>query len=227
MMTIPVAHWADEMMIRLPGASPAGCQQAFRGAFVEFCTKSGAWVRECAPMDAVADQVKYVVNPGADAEVLYIVAVSWTKEGTDRTFLHALQAPYRGRRLTQASDQPFGFLGSYEKLGEFELVPHAKETVADALTPWVCIRPPVGSFFEEVPEFVAGAFYEEVLDGAIGRMMVQQGKPYSNQAGAMYHLKRFRIGISTARDVARRQFTSAEASFVFPFWAGRNYHHRN
>lgn len=65
LVTVPLTTWTDELLLRAPGASPAGVEQALLNALREFCNKSNAWIVELwANHD---DQTPKPFNEGAEA----------------------------------------------------------------------------------------------------------------------------------------------------------------
>lgn len=73
------------------------------------------------------------------------------------------------------------------------------------------------------PDWVLPLFGVGILDGALGRMMTQIGKPYSNPTQGAYHLQRYRKAIGKARTAALRRNTIGTQAWVFP----QNYSTRN
>lgn len=66
------------------------------------------------------------------------------------------------------------------------------------------------------PDWVLPLHGPGVLDGLLGRMMMQQNKSYSNQTLGLYHLRRFRDAISRARTAAIKRNTFGAQSWRFP-----------
>jgi len=214
--------WADELTVALPGATKPAIQQAFRATFREFCTQSGAWVRELPLIDIVAGQDTYPLDSKvSDASILYIlVAYLRTVSGEDDHYraLKALQTPFHRTRQKGTSGYPRAFYSVTEAPATLVLTPVPAENIEDGLQVYVALGPKF-PYEDEVPEFLRSHAYDVLLDGTLGRMMGQQDKPYTNTIGAQYYLRRFRGGIAQQRDMARRQYTSAESSFIFPPWA--------
>jgi hypothetical protein len=65
-------------------------------------------------------------------------------------------------------------------------------------------------------EWMFDTFFEDWLDGTQGRMFSQIAKPYSNIAGATYHLKRFRQAMAYRKQEARRGFSYNTPSWRYP-----------
>jgi hypothetical protein len=215
--------WADELTVALPGATKQAIQQAFRATFREFCNQSGAWARELPLVDIVAGQDTYsLASQVSDATILYILGAYLRMvngEDVHHRALAALQTPFHRDRSTSTSGLPRGFYGNTEAPATIVLTPTPKESMAGGLLVYVALGPKY-PYEDEVPDFLRSHAYDVLLDGTLGRMMGQQDKPYTNTIGAQYYLRRFRTGIAQQRDMARRQYTSTESSFLFPPWAG-------
>lgn len=225
MAQVDLSEWADELGSNMPGLTEGAARQALRAAFREFCTVSGAWVRELEPISIIADQTEYDLNAAIDdAEVLYVLGVYYRPQQNDPNstaarFLSPVQSPQHAGRVSQPSAQPWGYTGNSEEPSKITLVPGVNQNIDDSLLPYVALGPKY-PFVDKFPMICKTHFFEILLDGATGRLMGQQDKPYTNIMTAQYHLRRFRIGMASARDAARKQFTSAESSFAFPYWAG-------
>ncbi len=68
----------------------------------------------------------------------------------------------------------------------------------------------------DVPDWVLKLFYRTVLDGVLGKMMLQQNKSYTNDTLGTYHLKRFRDGIAMARVATLKRNTFGAQAWAYP-----------
>ena len=78
---------------------------------------------------------------------------------------------------------------------------------------------PKTPYATDIPAFFQTWYFDIILDGAAFKLLSQPNKPYTNDKLAVYYGKRFRAAMARARDMARRQFTTADTAFVFPPWA--------
>lgn len=219
-----ITDWIDELLPHVPGVSLQGAKQALRATLREFAVDSGAWLHELPPVSLRAGRDVYYLEPTAcgNTTVLYIQAISYVVDnGTNFVrFLKPLQGTnYRARSAQAPLSEPWGFLADPAEPGKFLLVPGVSEDVVDALIPYVALG--FSEQFEDdaIPLRFRRYWFDHILDGAIGRLIGQQDKPYTNLVLAQYHKRRFRAGVSKARDMARRQMAGAESDFQFPFWA--------
>lgn len=222
MATVSTDLWADELTVMLPGATKNAIQLALRATFREFCLQSGAWVRELPLIDLTEGVATYDLAPYVtDAEVLYILSVLWKAESAPDAYyrtLKAMQVPHnRGRRVA-VSEAPVAFYGTSEQPSVITVDPIPAKDLPQSLLVYVALGPKY-PYEDAVPAFFRSHLFDVILDGTAGRMMGQQDKPYTNTIGAQYYMRRFRTGMAQARDMSRRQFTSAETEFRFPNWA--------
>lgn len=67
-----------------------------------------------------------------------------------------------------------------------------------------------------VPDWIAEKYNGYLADGVISRLMLQPGKPYSSQAGAAFHGRKFNLGLGLARQESRNMFTYGSQRWAFP-----------
>ena len=72
-----------------------------------------------------------------------------------------------------------------------------------------------------IPDWILTKYYEKIAHGLASRLMLEPGKPYSSQAGAAYHGRKFNDGIGLARTEARHMYTYSGQRWAFP--QGWNY----
>lgn len=223
MAMVSIDVWADELAVMMPGLVKNAAHQALGATLREFCAVSGAWTRMLDPVPLVSGQSWYSLNPQLDATVLYIRAVGYATEdntGGITKFLQPLQAPHHETREAQPSNTPYGFIGDAEIPGRFKLVPVLADAQNATVVPFVVLGPLI-PFDLQAPAHFQQVHFDVILDGAASKLMSQQDKSYTNVIMARYHGQRFRAGMATARDMARKQFTSADTDFRFPSWTGR------
>jgi hypothetical protein len=53
--------------------------------------------------------------------------------------------------------------------------------------------------YPDMPDWITSKYLLDLIDGIVARMMAQPAKPYSNPTMAVYHMRKFRNGIATAK----------------------------
>lgn len=120
-----------------------------------------------------------------------------------------------------ATGWPAVFKTYNERPGAFQLYPTLKGNTAEGegVVPWVSLGFPRTRVAMGIPVVFERVWYEQILDGTLAKLLSQQDKPYTNPTLAQYHGRRFRNGISEARDMAQRQMSNSERGWQYPSWA--------
>jgi len=206
-----ISDWSTEVRTRVSGAGVDIINQEIKSAIREFYRKSGLWVETLENLATSAvvstlDLSAAAVSAGHDASVLSTVSIKY-----DNNYLipqHVLDTDPTG-------DTPVQYYGL--SAGSVRLIPTPIATVANIMDAVVVLQPLFTSDF--VPNDAKDIWFDGIMDGILGRIMVHPKKPYTNAVLAQYHLKRFNNTIGEARDTARRRYTKTENSWTFPAWA--------
>ena len=67
-----------------------------------------------------------------------------------------------------------------------------------------------------MPEWCWDMYFQNILDGVLGRLYVMPAKPWSNKVEAAYHLKRFRGAMGFRMQESRRGFNYGVHSWRYP-----------
>lgn len=232
-----IQTWVNESAPDLPGASTEGTKQVIRRIFRRFCTESGAFIlKQEVPIDIVADQKTYDVRDAYPTlltddyvQPMYIWQIGYfmdyAKNPDTSRPLTPVQQPNMRNSPVNPSSQPFGYETFIDKPGIFDLVPPVTKDIPQALSAFVAFRLNATTFPDaNIPDVFEYNWFDILLDGIIGSMCAQQEKGYTNAAKAELHQKRFILGMARAREMAKRQFNTADAQFAFPTaggWIGR------
>lgn len=213
-----ISLWLEELVAMAPGATNNTLKLAIRTSFREFCVRSGAWNREIAAISLEEGVAGYEIPPQDDANVLYILNMFWLKDAAQYGVIPPAQAPYHNLMMREPSTRPQAFVGDMEAPQTFTLIPTPKESVEDAIKVFVALGPK-DPHIDDIPTFFTSHHFDTLLDGAAHKLYAQPNKPYTNMVLAQFHGRKFNKAIANARDVARRQFTTAEHTWSFPRWA--------
>jgi hypothetical protein len=82
-----------------------------------------------------------------------------------------------------------------------------------------CVDPVKKDGWPEAPEDLLKKFYEPLLEGLLGRMMLQPSKPYSSPDLGVMHMRRFHDRMAVARTEQLHQSTYNAQSWRFPKFA--------
>ncbi len=206
-MATSLSVWTDELTVRLPGASTDQIDLELKATVREFFTKSGFWTEELDPIDIVADTDIYTLTPteGVIMGTMYVwvdhksIPLSTIKPKTVSTSSNSVQTAW--------APQP----------NQIQLFPMPSVDITGGLKVLVRLNP--DAKWRQLPDELGSHFFDEILDGVLGRLYSQPGKPYTNIVVSQYHLRRFRDGIARARDMGQKRYSNAETPWTYPFFA--------
>lgn len=207
-----------ELAVELPGATPVGIATAFGSALREFLSESAAWRVELDAFSLYGDKSTYYLDPPTpNSLILYVHGARFVKDGAS-TPIHPLTQQDSAKVAFAAAGDPRFFHGYADYPGRISIYPTPAEDTEPCVIPTVSLTV-AEPWDRRIPLFVLRYWRDVLFSGTVGRMMNQQDKPYSNANTAVYHLRKFRAGIVRARDMAGRQYTTAEHIPAFPRWA--------
>lgn len=210
-MAVSISEWYNEVRVETPGVTQDVVDLAIKATAREFYTKSGLWVETIEGLGTTAavgtlDLTNAAVLDGHDAIVSFIAYIKYGDLYLKPQ--HSLNSDITG-------DTPTNYY--MLESGNAKLIPTPAATVPNIMKAEVILVPAFST--DVLPNDAKNIWFEEILDGVLGRLQLQQGKTYSNLGSAQYRLRRFRQGIARARDIARRRYTKTESSWEFPAWA--------
>ena len=94
--------------------------------------------------------------------------------------------------------------------------PQNVNMTAKAVVTKQIVEPTTEDMLPDAPKWLLPMYHEAILDGVLGKMMMQTSKSYSNQTGAAYHLRRFRDGTMQARVASERANLYGGQAWRFP-----------
>ena len=227
-------QWFEEIIVEVPGATQAGVMQVLRRVFRKFCQDSGAYIIEQeAPIDiqdGVAEYDVLLAYPSLitsdDHVPIYVWAVGYfddySADQNRMRFLAPLQTPQYRMTSRAPAQQPWGYSTDIRNNGVIKLVPVVNRDIPEALGTFVAFRLKDFPDFPDdtLPDVFASHWFDIIFDGAIGELCAQQDKSYTNPMKAQLHQRRFRNGISRARDESRNQFNTSGGQFFYPLEGG-------
>lgn len=203
-----ISTWLKDLLPRTPGASRAVVTREFFNTCREFYEQSLAWQQALAAVNLVNGTSAYTpTDPDANSEVLKVLGVV-----VDNIPIGA--AAHRPVLSDGGSNRPrCWYITGYKTANLF---PTPNEDLAGGLVFYVALKPTVVATV--VPDIALVRHYDALLDGCLGRLYAHPAKPYSNIAGAEYHLKRFRNAIALYKGEARQGYAQAQ-NWRFPSFA--------
>lgn len=190
-LTQDYARFINELRVELPGASDAGIYQAMFGVFHEFFETTNAW-QEDINVAVIADDAIYQLTVAEGGEFKRIIGI------------------------VNENGSPVGAF----KCDLTGLVTFKNAPIAAAV--WVArVAKTVGTPVDrdgkpQVPEWTFAQFYQCLVAGVLGRLMMQPKKPYSNPNLARAHWGRFRNLMGDAKTAVAKGNTFDAQAWAFP-----------
>lgn len=193
------------MLTETPGCLPKVRKRALILACREFYEQSGAWRVVIGPKRLVANKKRYYMSPyDAYANVVHVHSVE----------LRGIPLRLLSRRPAGEEPDSSNPTSYYlETPDQVRLWPQSLTDVDNALTFYVSLTPK--QTVTHLPRIAATHHYDAILSGALGRLMSQPAKAYSDPTRAQYHLQRFRAGIGKYAGAAKGNYSGAQ-SWSFP-----------
>lgn len=187
----------DNLRANLPGAQDAWITLELFNVVNEFCRASGGW-QDIEPITLTAGVTTYNITP-SQTEILEVVSVA-------HPTLNLSQAAYSQGKLALLT------------------APSANDVTAGQLlvTLNLTVDLDPGTDVEHwIPADMWRTHYEVFLEGALGRMMGQKSKPYSDPQLALFHMRRFRSLMAQAKHAVEANNVPDGQSWKFPFFASK------
>lgn len=179
----------NSLRMRLPGALDDAIRAEYFSTVNEFFQGSNLWQTEIT-LSVTPGTLSYTITPPSGAVVRLVALVNGGGFPVD---------------------------ASMEVPGTIDL--YFDPNVAQTYTATVVLTvddPVDGEGYPAYPSWVLNKYGNEILDGVLGRMMTQLGKPYSNQQLGIYHLRRFQSAISQAKVEAQHKNLYRGQAWRFP-----------
>jgi hypothetical protein len=198
MPSVDMNRLMDHARIRLPGAVDAAILLELFSVLKEFFITSNAW-QEKIEFSVTPTDLDYYIDP--DAYTYDVVPTQGTIT----------------RLLVVQNGQGTPVHATMQSPGSIVL--HSSPSAPATYTATVALTvsdPVTRDGYPQFPEWVLHKYFNEMLDGLLGRMMSQIAKPYSNTTLAVVHLRKFKQGISIAKVEASRKNVYRAQSWRFP-----------
>lgn len=171
-------------------------EHAIKRAVIEFCAGSWIWKHLPDPIDVTAGGAAYDLEPlsGSDVAMVMSVALDGYPLGPKST--DWLDANTNGWRTTTSTPKHFTQVDTEQLI----LAPVPAATQAGGLTVTLALQPSQNS--TGFPKWIANQHLYALADGAISRLMLMPGKPWTDLANGQDHRQRFDAAMANARAIA-------------------------
>ena len=168
-------------------------KDAVRWAATEFCKKSTTWRVTLDPIDIAADQAAYALT-GPDGTVVSEIITAWYD---GREIL-----PKTEKQLKTLDDEWRDIEGTpeyYVLLSPrvMTLTPYPADDLTDGLELRVALKPSITA--TTIDDTIYEDYYETIGAGALGRLLLQQGRPWYNASLATFYREQFEQETNAAK----------------------------
>lgn len=197
----------------VPGCPEIAATQAIRDAVINFCELSLSHQADHDPVTAIARTADYDLETPVTGTRIVKIMKAWFKgqelqpAGPDQIVEPSLYNQRIGGYTTSYS-QPRAF--TQKDANTFSLLPIPDQTLASAITMRVALAPLRTS--TQCEDFLFEQWVEPIASGAVAKLQLSSGKPYSNPQAAAINQARFMQGVNAARQKANRGYTRASLS---------------
>lgn len=189
--------------VSLPGATTDAMQLVLFAVMDEFFKGTNLW----------QEDIDFTVRGGEPAGTIYYLMP--TGPCVIDKFMWCFGVPtadeVRGRPIYAAMSTP----------GELVLRTQPKtDEVYRATVALTVADPTQRDGYVSFPKWVLDKYRAVILDGLLGKMFSQPSKPFTNTQMAVYHLRKFKAGISDGRVECQRNNVYRSQAWRFPSFAG-------
>ena len=193
MANIKYSDLLQYVLPELPSVSAPLAELHVRNSVIEFCRRSKVWTVEIDPIDSELSQASYDIDVPMGTVLVDIKAMYF--DGDE------LEPTNQGSSNRTGTGQPRTF---YQPTPEsFDLRP-APSSVAP-ITMTLAITPSRTS--TSLPLWIAEKYHEGIVAGAKSRLMMIQGRTWSNPQQALLYRSVFEAEVAAAQGDAARTFT--------------------
>lgn len=201
------AHTAflDYVLPQVPGCTQEMALLEIKNTIIDFCEKSLILEQDADPLTVINGISDYDLEPPRNYLVVKIMK-AWYKG--------QLLDPYSPDQVETPSvyNQNSGYLVNrgdprffiQKDARSFSLYPIPKETARLALTMRVAVKPTRAS--TEIEDVIFEDYAEIIGHGAVSRLALSPGKPYSNRQLAADKQSLYIAGLNVARDRAQKGY---------------------
>jgi uncharacterized protein YbdZ (MbtH family) len=189
----------SRVLIEVPGCAEISAIQAIRDACIEFCEKSLVLVRDHDPVTVQQGVVDYDLEPPTGTLVIKIMQ-AWLDDAklepaAPDQVRHAALYNRDYASYQSAASTPLVYVQKDERT--VSLWPVPDKTYTNGLTMRVALKPTRSS--SAVDDAIFEEYAETIASGALARLMISPGKPYTNPQVSGAHRLMFGQGVNVAR----------------------------
>lgn len=195
MANIKYSELIDEVLPAL-AADPSDpvTENAIKRAVIEFCSSSWIWKYMPDPIDVVSGEAYYDLEPLTGTDITTIMDVLHNNVPITPKTTTQLDNEIPGWRTTKATPKYYTQVDTEQVI----LAPIPADNIATGLTMTLVLQPSQSA--TGFPKWIFNQYIYALADGAISKLMLMPGKPWSDAATGLDRRMRFEEAISNARN---------------------------
>jgi hypothetical protein len=203
--TIKYSDLLDEVLPFL-AADPSNpvTENAIKRAVIDFCCQSWVWKYLPDPQDVVAGEAFYDLEPDTGTEVSAVMDVACNGVPITNKSLEWLDRELPGWRTTRTTPKYFTQVDTEQII----LAPVPDVNITSGLTMTLALEPSQSA--TGFPGWIWSRHIEDITAGALYRLMLMPGKPWTDLPNGADRRKQFEAAIASARASAVRGLSRAE-----------------
>jgi hypothetical protein len=192
---IKYSELLDEVLPSL-NADPSDpvTENAIKRAVIDFCAGSWIWQYLPDPIDVVAGEAYYDLEPPASADVSVVMNALHNNVPLEAKTIIQLDAEIPGWRTTQTTPKYYAQIDTDQII--LAGIPEAN--IYKGLTMTLALQPSQSA--TSFPKWIFSQYIYALADGALAKLMLMPNKPWSDPANGLDRRTRFEGAIANARN---------------------------
>lgn len=194
MANIKYSDLLDDVLPHL-AADPSDpvTEYAIKRACIDFCSGSWLWKHIPDPVDVVAGENTYDLEPLPGTDIATVIAAEHNNVPLDPKAIEWLNKEIPGWRTTRNTPKYFTQVDTEQII--LAAVPEA--SIASGLTLTLALQPAQNS--TGMPKWIVNQYLYVLADGAMARLMLMPNKPWTDLATGQDRRSKFEAAIANAR----------------------------
>lgn len=197
MANILYSDLIDEVLPQL-AADPSDpvTEQAIKRAVIEFCRESWIWRFFTDAQNIQSGVLAYDIDPPSGSDIVTVIDVEYNKVPLTAKSVEWLNKEIPGWRTTGAAVKHYTQIDTDQVI----LAPLPAENITGGLVMTVALQP--SQTATGFPKWIANQFIYQIAEGAMAKLMLMPGKPWTDLASGQEHRTRFEQAFNDARESA-------------------------
>lgn len=207
----PYTSFLDYVLPEVPGCTNEMAIHAIKQTVIDFCEKSLVVQADLDPITLVRGVIDYDLDPPRDTLVAKIMQAYYKNDPLEAAAPDSVASAQMYNRYfegVQLNEGPAQFYIQKDPR-TFSIFPYPKETEKLVLTMRVALKPTRSA--SQCDDLIFEEYAETIGNGAITRLALSPGKPYSNPNLAGAKNVMYTAGLNMARQKANRGHVRSNA----------------